>query len=223
MNRSQCASAVGIRTGDHKTWMPQLSTSSSRLAEKVLCRSCRRNLQLRASERASRSCCRVHSAVGYSVTLKCTSRLDPISRATNTYRIRKLAVTEIKKSHAITLCAWFRRKVDHRWSLEPRGCGCCGMYLRTVRGESRTWSFSIGFSAAIRRISRLTSTETGGLPTTLDFQRQKRRKAIRCQPIKVAGFTMIKALRHSQKASQLGEHEAIRGCGPCGLLLTFLK
>ena len=71
---------VGLRTGDRNTCMAQFSTSLSRLAEKVLCRSCRRNLQSRSPRSASRSCCRVHSAVGCSVTLQCTRRLDPISR-----------------------------------------------------------------------------------------------------------------------------------------------
>ena len=86
----------------------------------------------------------------------------------------------------------------------------CGMYLPTVRGESRTWSFrksssairsspQVGFSAVIRRISRLTSAETGGLPTGLDFQRQNRRNAVRCQAIRVAGFTITKALRQSKR------------------------
>lgn len=38
-----------------------------------------------------------------------------------------------------------------------------------------------------------------GRPTGLDFQRQKRRKAARCQPIKVAGLTITKALRQWKK------------------------
>ncbi|HEX4170138.1 MAG TPA: hypothetical protein VHZ55_32130 [Bryobacteraceae bacterium] len=50
------------------------------------------------------------------------------------------------------------------------GHGWCWMYLPTVRGESRIWSFStsssairsspqVGFSAAMRRIKRLISGE----------------------------------------------------------------
>ena len=57
----------------------------------------------------------------------------------------------------------------------------------------------VGFSAARRRIKSLTSTVTRGLPTGLDFQRQKRRNALRCQPIKVAGLTIINALRQSNQ------------------------
>lgn len=54
----------------------------------------------------------------------------------------------------------------------------------------------IGFSGAI---PRLTSTQTGGHPAGRDFQGQKRRKAVGCRPIKVAGFTMIKARRPARK------------------------
>src|SRR4051794_19575307 len=61
----------------------------------------------------------------------------------------------------------------------------------------------VGFSAAKRRIKALTSAVTGGLPTRLDFQRQKRRNALRCQPIKVAGLTIINALRQSNQPASL--------------------
>src|SRR4051812_50225528 len=61
----------------------------------------------------------------------------------------------------------------------------------------------VGFSAAKRRIKFLTSAVTGGLPTGLDFQRQKRRNALRCQPIKVAGFTISSALRQSNQRASL--------------------
>src|SRR4051794_38901112 len=61
----------------------------------------------------------------------------------------------------------------------------------------------VGFSAARRRIKFLTSTVTRGLPTGRDFQRQKRRNALRCQPIKVAGLTIISALRQSNQRASL--------------------
>src|SRR3954466_5988532 len=57
----------------------------------------------------------------------------------------------------------------------------------------------VGFSVAIRWIKHRSSAEIGGLPTGLDFQRQNRRKAVRCQPIRVAGFTITKALRQSKR------------------------
>jgi len=86
--------------------------------------------------------------------------------------------------------------------------------LLTVRGESRIWSFSnsssairssphVGFSAAIRQIKCLISAFTGGRPTSLDFQRQNRRRAARCQPINVSGLTITKALRQSKKRVSL--------------------
>src|SRR3954453_8915921 len=61
----------------------------------------------------------------------------------------------------------------------------------------------VGFSAAKRRIRSRTSAVTGGLPTGLDFQRQKRRNALRCQPIKVAGLTISNALRQSNQRASL--------------------
>src|SRR3954469_20679703 len=61
----------------------------------------------------------------------------------------------------------------------------------------------VGFSAAKRRIKALTSAVTGGLPTGLDFQRQKRRSALRCQPIIVAGLTISNALRPSNQPASL--------------------
>src|SRR4051812_30706127 len=61
----------------------------------------------------------------------------------------------------------------------------------------------VGFSAAKRRIKPLTSAVTGGLPTGLDFQRHKRRNALRCQPIKVAGLTISNALRQSNQGASL--------------------
>lgn len=88
------------------------------------------------------------------------------------------------------------------------------MYFLTVRGESRIWSLTqsssairsspqVRFSPAIWRINRLTSAVSGGRPTSLDFQRQNRRNAARCQPINVAGLTMTNALRQSKKRASL--------------------
>src|SRR5947209_8182284 len=64
MNRSQKAFAVGACAGDFNTLIPQLATSASKATEKVLWRSWSRNLYSRSPGSASRSCCRVHSAVG---------------------------------------------------------------------------------------------------------------------------------------------------------------
>src|SRR5215475_2018458 len=59
------------------------------------------------------SCRAVHSAVGCSVTLKCTSRRRPWLSTTSTNRTRKVAVGTVKKSKAIRSLAWFFRNARH--------------------------------------------------------------------------------------------------------------
>ena len=82
------------------------------------------------------------------------------------------------------------------------------MYLRTVRGETRRPSFNsnslairsspqIGFSVAMRRISRRSSSGIGGRPG-LDLMRQNRRQPARCQRISVSGRTTTRASRQSK-------------------------
>src|SRR5262245_15240084 len=65
------------------------------------------------------SCRAVHSAVGYSVTLKCTSRRRPWLSTTSTNRTRKVAVGTVKKSSAIRSGAWFFRKRAPRLRRRP--------------------------------------------------------------------------------------------------------
>src|SRR3954451_4853028 len=79
----------------------------------------------------------------------------------------------------------------------------------------------VGFSAAKRRINSLTSAVTGGLPTGLDFQRQKRRNALRCQPIKVAGLTISKGLRQSNQRANLENTNLLAGVVGIAFLLPF--
>jgi hypothetical protein len=92
--------------------------------------------------------------------------------------------------------------------------GACWMYFLAVRGETRICSLSqsssairsspqVRFSAALRRIKRRTCVDIAGRSTGFDFQRQKRRKAARCQPINVAGLTITKAPRQSKKRASL--------------------
>ena len=113
----------------------------------------------------------------------------------------------MKKSHARITFAWFFRNVDQRWS--PRGClgGTSGMYLRTVRGETRIFSFTnsslairssphSGFSCAIPRINARNSAGIGGRPA-LHLPRQKSRHPSRCQRIMVAGRTRTTASRQT--------------------------
>ena len=82
------------------------------------------------------------------------------------------------------------------------------MYLRTVRGETRIFSFTSsslamrssphsGFSCAILRINARNSTGFGGRPV-LHLYRQKRRHPSRCQRKMVAGRTRITASRQSK-------------------------
>jgi len=92
----------------------------------------------------------------------------------------------------------------------PRGCPGVGlgMYFPTARGEIRIPSFSnsssairscphSGFSMAILRISRRSSTGIAGRPA-LFFHRQRIRQPIRCQRITVEGRTLTTASRHSK-------------------------
>ena len=78
-----------------------------------------------------------------------------------------------------------------------------GIYLATVRGDNRIPIFSsnsaaicacphVGFSDAILQINALVSAGTEGLPGGRDFHFQNSRNALRCQPMKVAGFTTFK-------------------------------
>ena len=79
-----------------------------------------------------------------------------------------------------------------------------GIYRLTVRGDTRIPSFS-RISAAILSSPQVTfcsttytmnfwsSTGIRGRPCLLLFQRHKKRKPFRCQPIIVSGFTMTKA------------------------------
>ena len=61
-------------------------------------------------------------------------------------------------------------------------------------------------------MSATTSGASGGRPTRLDFQAQKRAKPRRCNPITVAGFTIASASAHrdqtrettTQKARSIG-------------------
>jgi len=62
---------------------------------------------------ASTICRAVHFAVGFSVTLKCTTRRLSCIRTINTYKTRKVAVATVKKSSASR--EWFEaaRSAEH--------------------------------------------------------------------------------------------------------------
>ena len=134
---------------------------------------------------------------------------EPISIATNTYRMRKVAVTETKKSQATIACAWLRTKVDQRWLPRPPCGRSTSRYLRTVRRETRIPSFNasslaicssphVGFSRPICRINSRRFFGSGGRPGRRDFQRQNARKPARCHLMKVSGLTITSAPRQSK-------------------------
>jgi hypothetical protein len=139
--------------------------------------------------------------------LRCRIRREPTSMATNTYRMRNVAVTEIRKSQATIPLAWLRTKVLHRSPEVPRGVPD-SRYLATVRGETRMPSFNfnsfeirsspqLGLSRSICRISSRRFCGSGGRPSFVDFRRQIILKVIRCHFSSVSGFTITNASRQS--------------------------
>jgi hypothetical protein len=60
-----------------------------------------------------------HSAVGCSVTLKCTSRRRPWLSTTSTNSTRKVAVGTVKKSKATRSWAWFAKNARHACDGRP--------------------------------------------------------------------------------------------------------
>src|SRR5438445_7254147 len=91
------------------------------------------------SAHASSSWRAVHSAVGCSVTLKCTSRRRLWVSTTSTNRTRKVAVGTVKKSNAIRSGAWFFKNVRHACDGGLRGRT---MYFDTVACETVRPSFN---------------------------------------------------------------------------------
>ena len=122
---------------------------------------------------------------------------------------RKAAVTAVKKSQA-TIAG---RDFSGRWTGAGlatcvAGAVACCTWRRARRAESgasttvrRRCVFlpRLDSQSQRRRIKSLISVVTRGLPSGLDFQGQKRRNAARCQPITVAGLTIINALRQSNQ------------------------
>src|SRR6478672_12422738 len=126
---------------------------------------------------------------------------------TNTQRVRKVAVTTTKKSHATITLAWLWTKVSQRCFGSGVRTGPSRKYFSTVRGDTRIPSFSfnslamrsspqVGFSAAISGINCRRCLGKHGLPVGFDFQRQNSRNPLRCQRMSVSGFTFTSASRH---------------------------
>src|SRR2546422_765350 len=72
-----------------------------------------------SSPHASISCRPVQSAVGCSVTLKCTSRRRPWLSTTSANRTRKVAVDTVKKSNPIRSLGVIRQKRSPRLRRRP--------------------------------------------------------------------------------------------------------
>src|SRR6516225_7230351 len=79
----------------------------------MLSRSRKRYAGVVWSGKASRICCRVHAAVGWSVTFTWTTRRRSWDRMTRTNRTRKVAVGTVKKSIDAHCARCVRRKVRH--------------------------------------------------------------------------------------------------------------
>src|SRR3989475_12254929 len=94
---------------------------------------------LSPSAHASSSWRAVHSAVGCSVTLKCTSRRRLWVSTTSTNRTRKVAVGTEKKSNAIKSGAWFFKNVRHACD---GGLRRRTMYFDTVACETVSFNSS---------------------------------------------------------------------------------
>src|SRR5205814_1438100 len=94
------------------------------------------------------SCRAVHSAVGCSVTLKCTSRRRRWLSTISTKSTRKVAVGTVKKSNAIRSLAWFIRNARHACDGGRRGRS---MYCETVACETVRPRFSSASSQCVRR------------------------------------------------------------------------
>src|SRR6266478_7466593 len=113
----------------------------------------------------------VHSAVGCSVTLRCTSRRLLWVSITSTNRTRKVAVGTVKKSNAIRSGAWFFKNVRHACDGGLRGRT---MYFDTVACEtvrpsfnSSPWILGVpqrGLARLIRRIRSRSSVPSLGRP-----------------------------------------------------------
>src|SRR5437870_11842042 len=124
-----------------------------------------------SSAHASSSWRAVHSAVGCSVTLKCTSRRRLWVRTTSTTRTRKVAVGTVKKSNALRSGAWFFKNVRHACDGGLRGRT---MYFDTVACETVRPSFNSspwilgaphsGFARLICRIRSRRSLPIAGRP-----------------------------------------------------------
>jgi len=169
-----------------------------------------------------------HAVLGQKVfnrhLLPSLSRIRRTSEGTKkTYNALNVTVGTTRKSIAMVPARCIRRNGPQVVDGGRRGApGRFGMYLATVSlltsWPSLASSFAVrrrlhnGFSRAIRTMSATASGASGGRPTRLDFQAQKRAKPRPCHPTTVAGFTIASASAHrdqtrettTQKARSIG-------------------
>ncbi len=177
-------------------------------------------------------CCAVHSALGCSVTLKCSTRRRSCASTTSTNNTLNCSVGTVKKSMETNWPTWLVRKVFHVWD---GSLFCFGIKRETVRSEISTPSFrsspwirgapQSGLAAAMvvirLRISALNRGRPG--PFGCDNLYQYRLNRLRCHEITVSGRTIIKADFQSFQIA-LSPIQKIRSRRRnLGLLMSLLK
>ena len=147
-------------------------------------------------------CCAVHSAVGCSVTLKCSTRRRSCASTTNTNNTLNCSVGTVKKSMETNWPTWLVRKVFHVWDGSLR---CFGIKRETVRSEISTPSLRSSpwirgapqsrLAAAMLPISLRISDLIRGRPGLFDCDNlhQYRLNRLRCHEITVSGRTITRA------------------------------
>jgi len=130
-------------------------------------------------QNASTICCDVHSAVGCSVTLKCTILRRSCASTMRTNRTRNVAVGTVKKSIETSSLIWLSRNALHDCE---GGCGLLGIKRETVLSEMLIPSFRSspctrgaphnGFAPTILRINSRIPRSFPGRP---EWPRPERR------------------------------------------------
>jgi hypothetical protein len=173
---------------------------------------------LRPRGRLPRSVGRVHSAVGCSVTPKCTTRRRWWRITTSTNSTLNLTVGTTKKSMATKSLAWLFRNARQVGEGDLRRRR---MYLRTVSSATTIPSFSSSpamrgaphpeLARDIRRMSCLTSTGIAGRPgfcLRLSLA-QCSLHLRRCHLMTAAGCTKTSASCQPHQGGEPGPEEAI--------------
>ena len=163
--------------------------------------------------KASTSCWAAHWAVGWSVTLKCTTFRRACAKITSTKSTLKPPVGTVKKSRATSSVRWFLKKARQAGDGGRRGWT---RYFSTVDFATAIPSFRISprirgdphrrLAAEMSRISSRSALGIAGRPGSFRLRRaQCSRKRVRCQASTVAGCTKT---RTSRQRDQLRDRHA---------------